>query len=152
MNKNSSAHIALTAVLVVMAIIIAYGIFLLQGISMKVQSLEANFQKAKSEKRINLKIPSFQKIDDIFYVAKLSVESHLTGIKINGVMINSTALEQKDIKFKISINDNTTEFTVDKISAGSGKKFEVVIPNIPIEKASEAQIQCLASSMSYYID
>jgi len=152
MNKNGFARIALIAVLVIMAIVIAYGIFLLQGISARVQSLETSLQKAKNERRINLKIPSVQKIDDIFQVAKLSVESHLTGIKINGAMINSTALEQRDIKFKITINDNTAEFMIDRISAGSGKKFEIIIPNIPVEKVSEAQIQCLASSVSYYID
>ncbi|MEW6213948.1 MAG: hypothetical protein AB1478_01890 [Nitrospirota bacterium] len=137
---RGSVYVVFAIVLVAIAVAILYGIFLLR----KMYTEEKRF--------INLTVPSVQRVDNVFLVAKLSAEKHLKGVNVTGVMINSTALEQKDIKFKISVGDQSAEFIVDRISSGSGRKFEVIIPNAWLEKTATAQIQCLESSISYYIE
>ncbi len=103
-------------------------------------------------KKVNLTIPSVQKIDTVFLVSKLATKKYLTGVKITGIMINSSSLEHNDARFRITINNVSREFAIKKIKPGSSKKFKVDVPDVAFEKAGEAEIRSLASSVSYFVD
>ncbi|UCG78485.1 MAG: hypothetical protein JSV21_01220 [Nitrospirota bacterium] len=103
-------------------------------------------------KKVNLTIPSVQKIDTVFLVSKLKTEAYLTGVKITGLMINSSSLEHNDARFRITIGNVSREFAINKIKPGSSRKFVVEVPDVPFEKAIEAEIKSLASSVAYFLD
>ncbi len=93
--------------------------------------------------------PNLQDIGDGFMVGKLSVQQHLTGVKVKGRMVNHTALRQENIKLKITIGGYTKEFTINRISSGNSTSFEVYVPNVPIEKTQYGTIRYI-ESMVYY--
>jgi hypothetical protein len=121
-----------------------------QDLQMRVINLEKITESLG--KKVNLAIPSVQKIDTVFLVSKLSTKKYLTGVKITGLMINSSSLEHNDARFRITINNVSREFAIRKIKPGSSKKFVVEVPDVEFEKASQAEIRSLASSVSYFID
>lgn len=103
-------------------------------------------------KKVNLTNPGVQKIDTVFLISKIKVERYLTGVKIRGIMINSSSLEHNDARFRITVATVSREFSIRKISPGSSRKFVVEVPDVPVEKAVEADIKNLASSVSYFVD
>lgn len=103
-------------------------------------------------KKVLLTNPGVQKVDTVFLVSKIKAEKYLTGIKIHALMINSSSLEHKDARFRITVNNKSREFAISKISPGSSTKFVVEIPDISLENAEEADIKTLASSVSYFVD
>jgi type II secretory pathway pseudopilin PulG len=121
-----------------------------QDLQMRVIDLEKITESLG--KKVNLTIPSVQKIDTVFLVSKLTAKKYLTGVKVSGVMINSSSLEHNDARFRITINDVSREFAISKIKPGSSKKFEVDVPDVAFENLSEAEIKSLASSVSYFVD
>lgn len=122
----------------------------IQDLQMRVINLEKITDSLG--KKVNLRIPSVQKIDTVFLVSKLSIKKYLTGVKVTGIMINSSSLEHNDARFRITINEVSREFAVSKIKPGSSKKFSVDVPDVNFEEVTEAEIRSLASSVSYFVD
>lgn len=164
-SNSGSVQVALTIIILIMIVAIAGGIFFyfkeesrIDSLTAKVQTLEKDIetliQETKDKKRLfNLTVPNIQKIDNIFLAAKLSAEPYSTGLKVTGLIINSTALGQENVKFKITIGEQSKEIpAINSIPPGSSKKFEVYVPDVSIDKATSAQIQYVESSISYYKD
>lgn len=164
-RQSGFVQIVLTIVIVLMAVAVGYGIFLLRKQEAKIARIDSMEQRLKAAEasiqvlsqqikkdKINLTIPGVQRINNDFLVTKLSVEKYLTGVKIRGAIINSTALEQNDAKFRITIDDKLTEFTVKRIKAGSSSPFVADILDIAFESASHANFDFIASSVSYFVD
>jgi len=164
-QQSGFVQIVLTIVIVLMAVAAGYGIFLLRKQEAKIGSIDTIEQRLKAAEasiqvlsqqikkdKINLTIPGVQRINNDFLVTKLSVEKYLTGVKIRGAIINSTALEQNDAKFRISIGEKLTEFTVKRIKPGSSTSFVADILDIPFERATHADFDFIASSVSYFVD
>ncbi|MBI4689748.1 MAG: hypothetical protein HY754_05735 [Nitrospirae bacterium] len=163
-SGHGYVQIVLIFILVLMTVVIAGGIYFFRKETLrsdylitKVQTLEKDVdtlvRKTTEKKRvINLTVPTIQKIDDIFMTAKLSAEPYSTGLKVTGLIINSTALGHEDAKFRVTVSNQSKEFTINSIPPGSSKKFEIFIPDVALEKATSAQLQCIESSMSYYRD
>ena len=102
------------------------------------------------ENTVDLTTPNIQNIGRGFMVSKLDIRQHLTGIKLKGRIINSTALTHTNIKFKISIAEQEKEFNINKISMGCGTGFNVYIPDVPIEETRYAHIRRTGSMVSSY--
>jgi len=164
-HQGGFVQIILTIVIVLMAVAIGYGIFLLRKQEAKIVTIDSIEQRLKATEasiqvmsqqirkdKINLTIPGVQRINNDFLVTKLSVEKYLTGVKIRGAIINSTALEQNDAKFRITIADKLTEFTVKRIKPGSSTAFVADILDVPFDRASHADFDFIASSVSYFVD
>ncbi len=162
---SDSGSVQTVLIIFILITLIAAGAFyylheraIVNSLAAKIQSLEKDIeilvQKTADKKRlINLTIPNIQKIDDIFLAAKLSSETYSTGVKVTGLIINSTALGQENAKFKITIGEQSREIpAISSIPPGSSKKFEVYVPDVSIDKAASAQIQHMESSISYYRD
>ncbi len=164
-SENGAAHVIITILLcIVVAAVCALGYLVYHQHQKQLTALSTDLQNQEMRiiniervtdswgKKINLTNPGVQKVDTVFLVSKIKVEKYLTGVKIKGLMINSSSLEHNDARFRITINTISREFAVKKISSGSSKKFTVEVPDVPIDKAVEAELKSLASSVSYFVD
>ncbi|MGE5894744.1 MAG: hypothetical protein ACM34I_11865 [bacterium] len=168
-SSDGYVQVILTLVIVLMTGAIGYGIYLLRSqeahiasLSAKAENLDQRLTRNEKitdelteklrEEKVNLTVPSVQRINNVFLVGKLTVEKYLTGVKVRGVIVNSSALEHDDAKFRMAIEGKLTEFTVKKVKAGSSKGFEAEIPDVPFEKATAAEIQFISSTASYFVD
>ena len=78
-----------------------------------------------------------------------SVNPHLTGVKIKGRIINSTALARENIEFEITIAGKTKKFSINRISSGNSTGFEVYVPDVPIDKVNIAKFEKISSYALY---
>jgi len=116
--------------------------------SLKVDILALRYASQKGS--VDLTIPAIQDIGDGFMAAHLSVEQHLTGVKVKGRIINSTALDHENIKFRIALAEETKEFIINRISSGNSTGFAVYIPGVPIDKTRYGTIQYIESGGVYF--
>jgi len=98
---------------------------------------------------IDFSVSTIQGIDAGFKVAGLNVEKHLTGVKIKGRIINSTALTYKDITFKMIVGEQEKDFYIKRISSGNSSSFEIYVPDVPIEAARFGEIKRGKSLVEY---
>lgn len=80
---------------------------------------------------INITTTSFQKLNDDFSIAIKSVEPHLSGLKLKGLIVNKSSVVHTDLKFKIN-NYHTEVATLSLNNAMPGQQanFEIYIPDI----------------------
>ena len=77
---------------------------------------------------IDLSSTNFQTINSDFSVMPETVEAHLSGIKISGKILNTSSVDQSDIKFKVVIGNESKEFEImKKINSGYARPFEIYI-------------------------
>jgi len=100
---------------------------------------------------IDLSIVNFQTINSDFSVMPETVEAHLSGIKISGKILNTSSVDQSDIKFKVVIADESKEFEItQKINSGYARPFEIYIPNVPVGESDSAEMSYLESTIHFY--
>jgi hypothetical protein len=99
---------------------------------------------------VDFTVPNAQDIGKDFKVANLSVEQHLTGVKIKGRVINATSLRHDNLKFKITIAEKEKDFWINRISSGNSTTFDVYVPDVPLDKAQYGTIEYLESTVSFY--
>lgn len=100
---------------------------------------------------ISLTSESYQKINESFTVFIDEVEPHLTGIKIKGGIINTSGVAHENIKFDVTVAEQTKELNILKrINSGYSRNFELFIPNVPVEKSEYATIKFVNSVMAWY--
>jgi hypothetical protein len=101
------------------------------------------------EGNVDLTNSNIQGIGNGFYVAKLSVEQHLTGVKVKGRVINSMSLIHESVEFQIKIAGQAKDFTVNRIPAGGSAIFEVYVPDVPVARTKFAVIKYNRSAVLY---
>lgn len=99
---------------------------------------------------IDLTSTGYQKIGDGFYTEGLSMESHLTGVRISGRIVNYHMVTYSNIRFRLTIASSNNVFFVDRILPGSSRYFEVYIPDIDIRGTNYGYIQCIDRWMGHY--
>ena len=100
---------------------------------------------------IDLTSQKAQKIDDKFTIFIDEVEPHLTGIKIKGGTINTSGIAHKNIKFSVTVAEQTKELHIlEEIKSGYSRNFELYVPNVPIEKSKYAKIKYNSSLMAWF--
>ena len=97
-------------------------------------------------------VSGIQEINNTFLVAELSLEPHLTGIKVKGRIVNSSSLSHENVKFKITVSKQSQEFTLNRVSPGSSTSFEVYVPDVPIKDTRSGEIEYIESMVSYNIN
>lgn len=113
--------------------------------------LVTRLSKAKNW-NVDFSESSVQTIDDDFYLSRPEQESHLTGVKFRGLIINSSSVSHKNVKFKITSNDTEKEFYLNEIKPGQATSFEVYLPDISIENSRYAKLKYVQSVIGYTLE
>lgn len=128
-------------------------------LALQIDSLSSRLRKAEidliiqeysKEKMVDLSTSDIQDIGNGFSVCKISLEQHLSGVKIRGTIINGTSLNHTMVKFKITVSGQVQYFTVNRINAGSSGKFTVYIPDIPASDTRWGKIEYDHSTIWFY--
>lgn len=80
-----------------------------------------------SRARIDLTETSFQNLSDGFKIAVKNVDTHLTGIKIKGSILNTQSVNYENARFTIELASTSKDFVVNKIPQGYASDFEIYI-------------------------
>jgi len=114
-----------------------------------------DFEELRAERPIfyiDLTHTAVQPIGEGFNIRVEGVEEHLTGIKIKGQIINGTSLDYKKVKIKISVGKAEQEFYINTISSRHGAKFDVYIPDVPVERSELATVEMVDWLVSFIPD
>jgi len=98
---------------------------------------------------IDLTIKSFQPISDGFSISITSVDSHLTGVKVKGKVLNQQSTAVTDTEFSIEIGNTSQNFEIKRINSGYAANFDVYIPDVNISFTKNAIISWLSSKVQY---
>ena len=98
---------------------------------------------------IDLTIKSFQPISDGFSISIISVDSHLTGVKVKGKILNQQSTAVTDTEFSIEIGNTSQNFEIKRINGGYAANFDVYIPDVNISYTKNAIISWLSSKVQY---
>lgn len=98
---------------------------------------------------VDLTSSSIQRIDNAFLVSDLSMEKHLSGLKVSGRVINVQAVRHTNAQFTLSIDKQKKDFEINMISPGNSTVFSVYIPDIP-ENTKLATIEYKQSIIGYH--
>jgi len=100
---------------------------------------------------VDLTSKNVQKINESFTVSIDEVEPHLTGIKIRGEIINTSGLTHRNIKFDVTVAEQTKELHIlEEIKSGYSRNFDLYIPDVPIEKSKYAKIEYISFVMRWH--
>jgi hypothetical protein len=145
-HKRSSSNLSkLNFVLIV--IIAAVALF---NESEQLKKLYFLHQAITSKYTVDFTVSDIQRIDDVFLLANASQEKHLTGIKFSGRVINSQSVDYIDVAFNLSVDGESKEFTINRISSGNSTGFNVYIPELSIDDARYAKIEYVRSRIHFY--
>lgn len=112
--------------------------------------LVAYFTEMESkEGAVNLTSDGLQDIGKGFTVGKIELKQHLTGVKVSGIIINSTSLNHNGATFRIKIAKSVQSFTVNEINSGASSPFSAYIPDIKIQETNFGNISYDNSTVSY---
>lgn len=144
-NKVIPLVVAVIAVIVVNVACLLYFFTKIEGINRNISKLEqANFTITgrtdllermvyilpDDRALVDLSEKSVQSIEDGFYVTNLSVQPHMSGVKITGEIINSQSLEYSGANLKIEIMGSEKSVYVKKLRPGFSSKFSVIMLDI----------------------
>lgn len=101
------------------------------------------------EGAVNLTSDGLQDIGKGFTVGKIELKQHLTGVKVSGIVINSTSLNHSGVTFRIKIANSVQSFTVNEINSGASSPFSAYIPDIKLEETNFGNISYDNSTVSY---
>ena len=102
-----------------------------------------------SKYSVDFSVSEIQQIDDVFLLANAAQQKHLTGVKFSGRVINTQSVDHLNIIFILSVDGESKEFTINRISSGNSTGFSVYIPDISIERARYAKINHVRSKIRY---
>jgi hypothetical protein len=108
--------------------------------------------KIENEKgAVDFTEPGLQDIGDGFFVIGISVQQHLTGVKVSGRVLNSTSLLHTSVEFQITVGDQSKDFTVASIPSRTAVSFSVYIPDVPVNQTHWGQIKYQRALLNYYL-
>ncbi len=90
-----------------------------------------------------------QEIGSGFLVGHLSLEQVAGGVRFKGRIVNSTCLEHRNARFKLSANDKSQEILAPALAAGGSANFETVVQGVTKENAKPLRLEYIESSISY---
>ncbi len=124
----------------------------IDNLEKEIQDLRLDMVLGKYEAAtIDLTDESFQKIDNNFSISVEGIESHLSGMKIKGKILNSSGVTHKNVELSIAVEEGYKSFTIhEEISPGWARDFEVYIPDVPPETRS-AEISNMGSTLSFHV-
>lgn len=99
---------------------------------------------------IDFAVSEIQQITATFLLANASQKKHLTGVKFSGRIINTEAVSHTEITFSLTVDGESKEFTINKISSGNSTGFNVYLPDIDIERARYGKFDFVRSKISYF--
>jgi hypothetical protein len=100
---------------------------------------------------VDLTDPTVQEIGGKgFLVANLDMKKHLTGIKLEGRVVNTQSVRHENATFKLIIGDRSQEFTIDRISSGNSTGFSVYVPDISVEDTRYARMYFVNSTVQFH--
>lgn len=79
---------------------------------------------------VDLSEKSAQSIEDGFYITNLSIQPHMSGIKITGEIINSRSLEYSGATLKLDIMGSEKSIFINKIKPGFSSRFSTIMLNV----------------------
>jgi len=96
---------------------------------------------------VDTSVETLQNLDGHFKVGKINVTQHLDGVKIKGIIINTSSVGHRNSEFKIELGGQERSFYVDYIGAGSQGVFNVFIPAVSPADARYATIEYQQSTV-----
>ncbi|MBF0525094.1 MAG: hypothetical protein HQK56_08350 [Deltaproteobacteria bacterium] len=104
-------------------------------------------ENIKNKGMVRLNDKDMQRIDETFLVAQLMAYSQGTGIRLSGLIINSSRLDYRAVKFLVSVSSQETEIYLGELAAGGTANFEVSLPNISLSTAKSARVTYLTGGV-----
>ncbi len=89
---------------------------------------------------VDLSDKAVQSIGDGFSVTNLSIQPHMSGVKINGEIINSQSLEYSGLNLKIDIMGFEKSVFINKLKSGFSSKFSAIMLNVDPKTARFAKM------------
>jgi hypothetical protein len=75
-----------------------------------------------------------------FAVSELAIARQDTGVAVSGRVINASSIGYRGAIFKMKAGNSSQQFTVPSLAPGSGARFQLVLPNLPLENARTASL------------
>ncbi|MBF0497948.1 MAG: hypothetical protein HQK58_15460 [Deltaproteobacteria bacterium] len=104
-------------------------------------------ENIKNKGMVRLNDKNMQRIDETFLVAQLTATTQGTGIKLSGLVINSSRLDYRGIKFLVSVSSQETDIYLGELAAGGVANFEVSLPNISLSTTKSAKVTYLTGGV-----
>ncbi|GAA5138084.1 hypothetical protein [Alloalcanivorax gelatiniphagus] len=123
----------------------------LKALQTTTQDLNLDYLLRKFRYNVDFATPDVQEINKGFMVVRASQEEHLTGIKFEGRIINTQSVTHENLTFRITANEKSKEFNVNKISPGNSTAFSVYMPDLNAEDSRYATLEYMSSSVKFYI-
>jgi hypothetical protein len=102
-----------------------------------------------SDEQVDLMNPKLQQLRHGFAVSELAIARADTGVRVTGRMINAGSLRYRDATFRLKVEDSSQQFTIDNLGAGGSGAFDVVLPNLPLERGRVATLSFVSSAVEY---
>ena len=98
---------------------------------------------------VDLSRPTLQVIRPGYSVGQASLEQHLTGVRVRGIILNETAVAQESANFRLTIDGQHQEFFIQRLEPGSASAFEVYVPDVPLDKTRIGKFSYQGSTARY---
>jgi hypothetical protein len=102
-----------------------------------------------SDEQVDLMNPKLQQLRHGFAVSELSIARRDTGVLVTGRVINVGSLRYRDATFRLKVEASSQQFTIETLAPGGSGLFEVVLPNLPLERARVATLSSVSSAVEY---
>ena len=144
-EKSSSGLSKLNFVLIILI-----GLVALVNESEQSQKLDLLYEEITSKYTVDFTVSDVQRIDNVFLLANASQEKKLTGVKFTGRIINTQSVDHVNATFDITVDGQSKEFTINRISSGNSTGFNVYIPELNIEDSRYAKIEFVRSQIRFF--
>lgn len=102
-----------------------------------------------SDEQIDLSNPKLQQLRHGFAVSEIALERRDSGVSVVGRVINGSSLSYRDATFRLKVESTSKQFAIASLPPGSSGPFELVLPNLPLEKARTATLSLVSSAVEY---
>jgi hypothetical protein len=97
-----------------------------------------NAVTALSDEQLDLMNSGLQQLRYGFAVSELAIARQDTGVAVVGRVINASAIGYRGAIFKMKAGNSSQQFSVPVLAPGSSARFQLVLPNLPLENARTA--------------
>jgi hypothetical protein len=102
-----------------------------------------------SDEQVDLMNPKLQQLRHGFAISELAIARADTGVRVAGRMINAGSLRYRDATFRLKVESSSQQFTIDNLGPGDSGAFDVVLPNLPLERGRVATLSFVSSAVEY---
>jgi hypothetical protein len=102
-----------------------------------------------SDEQVDLMNPKLQQLRHGFAISELAIARADTGVRVTGRMINAGSLRYRDATFRLKVENSSQQFTIDTLGPGGSGAFDVVLPNLPLERGRVATLSFVSSAVEY---